>query len=77
MTAAGSEDASAGPSALRRCLSRPASLGDLLEAWMLTHPSNDKRRPSADEQQQRQATRRALRKAGNDDSAIDFWMSGD
>ena len=65
------------PEALRRALSLPASLGDLLEAWLLTHPSKAGRAASGRNGATDQSVRRAMSKDGASDSAVNFWMGGD
>jgi hypothetical protein len=58
---------------LRRALARPASLGDLLEVWMLTHPRKGGSQPSASQA----ALRRDMRKDGATDAGLDFWLGAD
>ena len=59
--------------ALRRTLTRPASLSDLLEFWMLTHPR--KGGAAGADRNGNHAVRRAFAKSGASPSAIDFWMT--
>tara|TARA_R100000655_G_scaffold102248_1_gene147951 strand:- start:274 stop:468 length:195 start_codon:yes stop_codon:yes gene_type:complete len=58
---------------LRRALSRPASLGDILEAWMMTNPRKGK---SHDASISKAALRRDMKKTGASDSGLDFWFGG-
>ena len=58
---------------LRRILSRPASLGDLLEAWMITHPRKAAGRQGAESEA---ALRRDMRHAGATESGLEFWFDG-
>jgi hypothetical protein len=58
---------------LRRALSRPASLGDILEAWMMTNPRKGKSRDSAASQA---ALRRDMKRDGATDAGLDFWFGG-
>lgn len=55
---------------LRRALARPASLGDLLEVWMLTHPRKDGDQSSTSQA----ALRRDMRNDGATDAGLDFWL---
>jgi len=59
---------------LRRLLARPASLGDVLEAWMITNPSKGKQGQVGASQQ---ALRRDMKKDGATDAGLDFWLGGD
>lgn len=56
---------------LRRLLARPASLSDVLEAWMITHPRKDAGKHSG---AARSALRRDMKKDGATDTGLDFWM---
>lgn len=66
----GRRDETIEPAALRRCLGRPASIGDLLEAWMLTHPTNKSKGGRHDDS----GARHRLKKDGASDEAISFWL---
>lgn len=55
---------------LRRALARPASLGDLIEVWMLTHP----RKGGAQSSPSQAALRRDMRRDGSTDAGLDFWL---
>lgn len=55
---------------LRRVLARPASLGDLIEVWMLTNPRKAGSQPSASQA----ALRRDMRRDGSTDAGLDFWL---
>jgi len=54
------------PDRLRMLLGKPATLGDLVETWLMTRPKPKQGNVGA-----------MLRDAGADQSAIDFWGSSD
>jgi len=49
-------------------LGKPATLGDLVETWIMTHP-----KPKQDAAPMRSM----LQQAGADQAAIDFWSTSD
>jgi len=61
------------PSDLRRILSRPATLGDITEAWMLTHPKQNK----SEVRRSRSSIAGKMKKTGSTDAGIDWFLNGD
>ena len=62
------------PSDLRRMLARAASLGDLMEAWLLTHP---KPKGSDRGQSGDAMLRKRLSDGGSSQEAVDWLLRGD
>ena len=58
---------------LRRTLARPASLGDILEAWMMTHPRKKEDKHSV---ASKAALGRDMLKDGSTEAGLDFWFGG-
>jgi hypothetical protein len=62
------------PSDLRRMLARAASLGDLMEAWLLTHPKPK----GADRGLAGEAVlRKRMEAAGSSKEGVDWFLRGD
>ena len=62
--------------ALRQMLARPASLLDVLEAWMITNPQQRKQATQDNHAGQAQL-RRAMKEQGAEDPAVLFWSEAD